>query len=309
VKAGIGRCLIGMYIKYRSAIQKGVVGEYVMSEEIKKLANALFSLYHTGIENIAEWNEHLPAMQQTRTNLDWIRSSMNDSPQEIATFTDEIFLDYLDKAAEGADILRSIPSPSPEFYPIVTTSGSVLPSIYNQYVRKVANQYQSNPDVVEWAGITIAFGEELQEEQNRSDLVHQRLTLLRADLADLHREATDMCLKAQAECDSKPVGAAMILNRLLEQFKGALINNCRGGDGIRYQRISDYLAANSTLTKTVVIDGQYTYDRINKELVQIRKRMQVSSGDRVVEILREIEDHIIIITDALDPTKLGISFT
>ena len=279
-----------------------------MSDEIKKQANVLYSLYDIGIRNIAEWNKHLPAMQQTRMYLDWIRSSMNVSPAEIAVTTDEILLDYLVKAAEGAAIVGSIPNPTPELYPVVATSGSILPNVYNQYVKKVAFQFQANPDVVKWAGITVTFGEELKAKQNRSDIVRQRLTLLRADLADLHRESTDLCLKAQAEQDSKPVGATMTLNRLLEQFKGALINRCRGGDGTRYQRISDYLAANSTLTKTVVIDGQLTYDRINDELVQIRKRMRISSGDRVVEILREIEEHIIIITDALDSTKLGISF-
>jgi hypothetical protein len=279
-----------------------------MSDEIKKQANVLYSLYDIGIRNIAEWNKHLPAMQQTRMYLDWIRSSMNVSPAEIAVTTDEILLDYLVKAAEGAAIVGSIPNPTPELYPVVATSGSILPNVYNQYVKKVAFQFQANPDVVKWAGITVTFGEELKAKQNRSDIVRQRLTLLRADLADLHRESTDLCLKAQAERDSKPVGATMTLNRLLEQFKGALINRCRGGDGTRYQRISDYLAANSTLTKTVVIDGQLTYDRINDELVQIRKRMRVSSGDRVVEILREIEDHIIIITDALDSIKLGICF-
>lgn len=279
-----------------------------MSDEIKRQVNVLYNLYDSGIGNIAEWNKHLPAMQQTRTCLAWIRSSMNDSPPEITLTTDEVLLDYLGKAAEGAAIVGSIPNPTPELYPVVTTSGSVLPDVYNQYVRRVAYEYQANPNVVKWAGITITFGEELKAKQNRSDIVHQRLILLRADLAVLHREATDLCLKAQAESDSKPVGATMTLNRLLEQFKGALINKCRGGDGTRYQRISDYLAANSTLTKAVVANGQVTYDRINDELVQIRKRMQVSSGDRALEILREIEDHIIIITDALDPTKLGISF-
>lgn len=279
-----------------------------MSDEIKKHANALFSLYDSGIENIVEWNKHLPAMQQTRTYLDWIRSSMNVSPPEIAVTTDEVLLDYLDKASEGATILGSIPNPTSELYPIVTTSGSALPSVYYQYVRRIADQFQAYPSVVKWSGTTIAFGEDLYAKQNRSDVVAHRLTLLRGDLADLHKEAIDLCLKAQAESDSTPVGAAMTLNRLLEQFKGALIDKCKGGKGTNYQRISDFLAANSALTKTVVLDGQFTYDRINTELVQIRKRMQVSKGDRVVEILHDIEDHIVIITDALDSIKLGISF-
>jgi hypothetical protein len=279
-----------------------------MSDEIKKQANALYELYNTGIGNVVEWNKQLPAMQQTKINLDWVRSSMNDSPPEIALTTDEVLLDYLGKATEGAEIVASIPNPTPDLYPVVTTSGSIIPHVYNQFVKNVAYQFQGNPNVVEWAGITITFGEELQAKQNRSNIVHKRLSLLRADLAELHKEATDLCLKAQAEGDSKPVGATMTLNRLLEQFKGSLIDKCRGGSGTRYQRISEFLAANSALTKTVVADGQQIYDSLNNELVQIRKRMEVSSGDRVVEILHEIEDHIIIVTDALDPIKLGVIF-
>lgn len=279
-----------------------------MADGIKKHANALFSLYDSGIENIAEWNKHLPVMQQTRTYLDWIRSSMNESPPEIAGTSDDVLLDYLDKASEGTAIVGSIPNPTSELYPIVTTSGSVHPNVYGQYVRKVACQFQTNSNVVKWSGITIAFCEDFYVKQNRSDIITQRLTLLQGDLADLHKEAMDLGLIAQAESDSKPLGAAMTLNRLLEQFKGALIDKCKGGKGTNYQRISDFLAANSALTKTVVVDGQLTYDRIYEELVQIRKRMRVSKCDRVVEILHEIEDHIIIITDALDSIKLGISF-
>jgi hypothetical protein len=162
--------------------------------------------------------------------------------------------------------------------------------------------------VTRWAGVTVTMGDEIQAKINKSDIVRHRLTLLRGDLPDLHKNATDLCLKAQATSDISPIGAAMALNRLLEQFKGALIDRCRGGDGTRYSRISDRLAANSALTTTVVTDGQITYDRVNLELVQIRKSMTPTNKDRVVEILHEIEDHIIIVTDALDPTKLGISF-
>ena len=98
----------------------------------------------------------------------------------------------------------------------------------------------------------------------------------------------------------------MTLNRLLDQFKGVLIDRCKGGKGTNYDRLSEHLAANSPLTKSAVLDGQRVYDDLSKELMEIRKSMRISSGDRIVEILREIEDHIIIITDALDSQNWNI---
>lgn len=280
-----------------------------MSDEIKRRINAIYAVFDQGIDNIAEWNRQLPSMQQTKEQLRWMRDSIDSAPPELTNTTDEYLLDYLEKSFAGTAVIRSIPSPTLSLVPVVTTSGSVLPNVYNQYVRRVAYEYRASPDVTKWAGVTVTMGDEIQAKLNKSDVVQHRLTLLRpADLPGLHKEATDLCLKSQATGDRNPIGAAMALNRLLEQFKGALIDKCRGGDGTRYSRISDRLAANSALTTTVVNDGQITYDRINLELVQIRKSMTTTSKNRVVEILHEIEDHIIIITDALDPTKLGISF-
>ncbi len=280
-----------------------------MSDEIKKQATILYNLYDTGINSIAEWYKQFPAMQRTKEYLGWIKTTMDDSPPEISVATDEELLDFLGKAAEGAAVLGSIPRPTPEFYPMVTTSGSVLPNVYNRYVRQMGYQFSSHPDVVKWAGITVAFGEELQAKQNRSEIVRQRLALLHPVLEQLHKEAIDLSFKAQAEADTRPVGASMTLTRLLDQFKGVLLDRCRGGKGANYDRISDYLAANSALTKTAVKKGEATDKALIAELLEIRKKMHASSGNRIVEILREVEEQIIIITDALDSVKLGISFS
>jgi hypothetical protein len=280
-----------------------------MSNEIKKKITFLFDLYDTGIANIAEWNKHIPGLQQTKENLRAIKTSIDKAPGVIGITPDEELSDYLEKATEGAAMLGKIPRPQKQTGPMINTTGSALAGVYIGYVNRVGSVFHDDPDISEWVRHTFVACDELREKQNRSETVHHRLMLLRPDLAVLHNDATNLVLKAKAESDSKPVGAAMALNRLMDQFKGALIDKCRGGKGTNYDRIADCLAANSSLTTTAIEDGQAKYDILSEETMRIRKNMQTSSGTRVVEILHEIEDHIIIITDALDPMKLGISFT
>lgn len=283
--------------------------EITMSNEIKDQANNLNDLYEKAISNITNWNEYLPAMVKAKKNLDWIKNAMNSSPTVISSEMDETLMDYLNKASNDAMILLDIPEPNPSVSTFATTSGSAIPDAFVNFVKDLPYQFRDNQEVAEWAEITIVWGDNLKKEQNRSERVHQRLTQLKTNnLDELHKEAIDLCFKAQAARDLKPVGAAMVLTRLMEQFKGALISNCRLGKGNNYQRISENLADNSDLARAVVTNGQTTYDQINDELVHIRKRMKLSSGDRIVELLREIEDHIFIITDGLDPSKIGITF-
>ena len=44
------------------------------------------------------------------------------------------------------------------------------------------------------------------------------------------------------------------------------------------------------------------------ELMRIRKRLVVSTGEQIVELLRQVEEHVILITDALDPDEVGVTF-
>jgi hypothetical protein len=278
-----------------------------MADEIKKQIHNLHGLFVTGLTRIAEWNKYVPGMQQTEQYLSWMENSINQSPAGLNMITDETLLDYLVKANEGAVILGTVPQPTPELYSIVAVSGSAIPDVYIRYVRNASIYLYNQPDVTQWANITIAFGDELRAKQNRSEIVHLRLALLNPMLADLHKQSVGSTLAAQAGTQN-PIEAAANQNRLLEQFKGALITKCRIGKGSEYNRISDNLAANSALTKTIVSDGQLTYNALNAEYIDVRKRIKTSTGDRLVELLRKLEDHIFEITDALDPDKVGIYF-
>ena len=75
-----------------------------MSDEIKKQANILYSLYDTGIENLTEWNKQLPGMQQTKQYLKWIKTSLDESPPEVSMISDEVLSDYFEKATLGAAV-------------------------------------------------------------------------------------------------------------------------------------------------------------------------------------------------------------
>jgi len=279
-----------------------------MSSEIRRKIEYLNNLYNSGISNIADWYKILPEIQQTKESLEWIKSSIDKSPPEISPLVDENVLDYLDKATEGVELLGSLPNPNSYIFPVIVSSGSALPSVYSYYVKRTTEVFSDNPSVTKWATETLEVGNQIQFNKNKSDLVKYRLRLIRVDLMSLYIESFDLCIKAKSLCDPKPVGAASTLTRLIEQFKGSLIDKCRFGDGTKYKRISDCLAADSKLTKTVVSDGQAFYDSSTKELLPIRKRMQLTCSNRLMEILHNFEDHVIVITDALDPSKLGISF-
>lgn len=279
-----------------------------MTDELKNKVDNLFNIYDHGISNIVEFNNLIPGLQQTRETLQWVRDSLNNSPTQVSLLPNEHLSDILEKATQGAAVLRSFPKPPSELGPVLNTSGSAVYTIYFDHIRKVESYYIGDPIVVDWARTTKITGEKLVEKQNRSGIVSYRLSLIHPMLEMLHKEAIDLCVRAKAEADGRPVGASMTLTRLLDQFKGNLIDKCKGGDGANYNRISERLAANSALTKTTVLEGQSKYENLKSELLEIRKKGKPSSGDRIEQILREVEGHILTITDALDPDKLGITF-
>jgi hypothetical protein len=278
-----------------------------MSNEIKKRVSHLHNIYKEGIDNIVEWTELIPALQQTEASLGFIENSLSESPSLLDLYTDEELIDYLDKATQGASNLSSFSHPTEILTSDVLSSGSAIPSLYVGYVRRVSKTSDDHPELSIWAEHTIEEIDIFREKQHRSEIVNTRLTLLKPELGLLHKDAVSSSLEAQAGIQSS-IGPAMTLNRLLDQFKGYLLDKCKGGKGNNYSRISTYLASDSPFTKSVISDGQQTYNDLSNELMRIRKRMIPCDRKRIIELLRQVEDHIIVITDALDPIKLGISF-
>lgn len=280
-----------------------------MSENpIKNRVQRIRGLYISGLSNIAAWNENVPVMKETEEVLAWVDNTISSSPVEIVPLVNETLIDYLDKSEQAVSVLNNIPKPPLDFMPIQSTAGSSIVSSYTEYVEQVIDRFHDQPKAVEWGQRTLFLGQQLKAVRYRSDIVRRRLIQLNPFLGELHKRAVDATLTAEAGTQN-PIEAAAAQNRLLEQFKGALIAKCRTGKGTNYERISSSLAANAPLTKTVVADGQGVYDSLNNELVEIRKQMGSVKGERMGQLLRLLEEHIIVITDALDPNQVGIVFS
>lgn len=279
-----------------------------MPDEIRIRVTTLRGLFDTALDHIAKWNQLVPIIKQSAQMVELIDDSWSRAPTAVTGLTSEPLVDYLDKSVREASILATIPAPRLGLGPVLNTAGSAPMAVYTSFVADIGARFQHDQTAVTWANETLHLGQRLEAVRNRSQNVHRRLVLLHADLGDLHDHAVNAVLAAQAGTQS-PIEAAANLDRLLEQFKGNLLARCKTGKGTTYGRISDNLAADSPLTRTVVSDGQITYDTLNGELMGIRKSMQPSTGERVVELLRQVEEHIQLITDALDPNKVGVDFT
>jgi hypothetical protein len=278
-----------------------------MSDEVKKLIKDGHKNIKVGLAKIADYSKLAPGLQAADEAFSMMEESIDNAPPEAGFVVDETLVDYLTKTNFETGIFNELPPVTPAMVTGTTASGTADLDVYTQYVQKTASAFPENPGVTEWARITIVKYEEFREKQNRSVVVHQRLIQLNPEFGDLHQMCITSSLAAQAGTQN-PVEAAQNQDRLLERFKGQLLQKCRGGTGKTYSRISDYLAADSPLTKTIVADGQTTYERLHSSYIDVRKSMNPSTGIHLVELLRELEDHIYNITNALDPAKVGIAF-
>lgn len=276
------------------------------SEMGKKIKNVHQDLV-TILGRVSDWNKIVPTIQSAEQWFAWMEESVDKAPDQLGSMTDETLLSYLDMAGRITAVGNAIPPVTPMTAAGFFASSGSLTTAYIDFVRYTAVVRASNPEVTQWANATITLGNALREKQNRSGMVHHRLIQLNPALGELHDKCTNATLAAKAGTQN-PIEAAANQNRLLEQFKGHLIDKCRHGSGVSYRRISDNLAIDSPFTKSVVSDGQDTYDRLNREYVAVRKSLNDSTGNRLMELLRDLEDHIYNVTNALDPARTGLTF-
>jgi hypothetical protein len=268
----------------------------------------LHGMFGNALDKIAEWNKLVPDMQRARDQLSWMSDSIHKAPNIVNSTTDETLLDSLSKSRVAVSGMLSLLYPPNNFGPIVTTSASVNTAVYTQFVHNVSQQLSSIPEVVDWARKTTIAGEALRQNQDRSNEVHRRLNLLSPKLGKLHEQAQQATLSSVAEV-AGAVEAASTQRSLLDEFKGVLISRCRAGNGTKYARISDNLALDSDFTRETVTSGQHAYDSLHWDLSQISHSKTIVTGEQMQRLLYDLEDHIWIITSALDPDKLGVSFT
>jgi hypothetical protein len=280
-----------------------------MSKEIFGRVTKAYMIVDQDIENFGEQRKLLAGRVRYRKGLKMIMNSVKSAPAVLSDVEDEMMENYLKKASEDLSREERIPKPSSAYGTAISTAGSAIPIAFKYYVARVGVEYKDNAEVQCWVRVVDHDVKEYFDEEIRSEDIRQRLSLMHPTLVQYYDEAEEWCLSAEGVKDKRPVGATQNLARLLDQFKGSLLELCGGcGEGKTYLRISECLAANSILSKAVVADGGTTEKRIKDELVEIRKNLGETSGVRMVEIFREIEGHIISITDALDPDKVKINF-
>jgi hypothetical protein len=276
--------------------------------DLSSMIDDLRGVYGNALDKIAKWNKLVPDIQHARDQFSWMSDSIHKAPNVVNSTADETLLDSLSKSKAAVSGLLNLPDPPKYLGPVVATSASANTVFYESFVRGVSRQQSDNPEVVDWARRTTATGEALRQAQDRSNEVHKRLNLLLPKLGKLHDQAQQATLSSAAEVTG-PVEAASTQRSLLDEFKGTLIGHCRTGNGAKYARISDNLAIESDFTRETVTSGQVTYDALHWELSQISKSQKKATGEQMQQLLNNLEDHIWIITSALDPDKSGVSFT
>lgn len=279
-----------------------------MSDDITK--SLIFSLGKTKrdfLNKLEKWNKLAPHIQRDLEYQEWMENAVELEPEILSLHIDENLKSTLTSGYETLPGLLNIPEPPDDIQTHILASGTAAPIQYTRYMIHLERNQSDNAHVINWAKEHIANYNKLRNTHNTSAEVSRRVLKLNPMLGDLHNSSINAILQCSANQIEPPL-AAVVSRRLLEQFKGHLIAHCRTGKKTSYKRISDNLAADSVLTKSAIETEQETYDRLWTELTHIVKRIKNVGPDYLKELFRELEDHIMVVTSAIDPNKIGFDF-
>jgi hypothetical protein len=259
------------------------------------------------LKNLSEWNKIAPYVVESLKDQEWLENSINNEPQILHNHTNETFREIIEEGLNTIPGLLNLPEPSINIIPLVSSSGSFPADIYYRYINEMVNIMPNDITVAEWSKETKDTYLELQQIKNTSRIVNSRLDKLGNKFVILHNDAIKYSNTSNAGLEDT-IKAASAMRELIDQFKGYLIDKCRGGRGATYKRIAEFLGIDTSLTKLAIEGGQSSYDHIHNELdLIIHRRIEVK-GYPIMLLLRELENHIKIITDAIDTNKFGINF-
>jgi hypothetical protein len=276
-------------------------------DDLQNIIRTNLEVVENALENIGEWNNVVPQLQQAKRQYEWMSNAVQQAPDIARQHVDEVLLHHISNIQASLSPLLNIPKPPDNIGSIITTSGTAPTDLYYQHIQSVENANLGNVHVVTWAQESKQEFQQIRDQEHRADGVQARLARLSRKLADPHGAATEATLKAGADVVS-PVEAAITQRELLDQFKGELIRRCPAGKGNSYKRIADNLAIASPITKTAIEDSQGTYDATHTELSEIAKSRRVADGAYIADLLRRVEDHIWTVTSALDTNSTGVTF-
>jgi len=276
-------------------------------DETKSLILSIGRTKRELIDKLEKWNKYVSSIQQDLEYQEWMENAVEQEPDTLAHHTDENFRGLLVATNNTLPGLLNIPEPPDDLGIYISASGTAPPATYYRYMDDMERNFNENNHVVKWAEKNKSSFEELKESHKISSEVRKRVTKLNPRLGKLHQSATDAILRCAAEIIDPPLAAADP-RRLLEQFKGHLIDRCRTGKKATYRRIADNLAADSEMTRIAIENEQDTYERLSTEFTHIMKRMKSVNHDYMPQLLKQLEDHIMVVTSAIDPNKIGFSF-
>jgi hypothetical protein len=266
----------------------------------------VLALIRDRLDAIKILQKEVPHLEEAKEGIEWMLKSEEVAPEAITFFPSEKILGHLDN-------LEQYMVNSPLFIfdqggpSIISASGTASSSDYVDHARGFLHRFPEDKEVSKWCAFVAEGYNQLRESQNRSDQVNIRLGKLNKRLKDLHKQAKDAVLIAVAKVQS-PIEGGELMRELLVSFKGELIRRCKSGRGTDYSRIAENLAVASQATIDAIVSQQEVYDNLHHELSEIAKRRQDVHQYGLKELMSNLEDHLLIITDSLDPKKSGVEF-
>jgi hypothetical protein len=258
------------------------------------------------IDSIKVLHKEVPHLEEAKKELEWMLKSEEIAPDVTIAFPSEKVLYQLDNLEQYL-VNYQIPLPNQIGPYIISASGTSSSSDYVDHATEFHALFPEDKNVSKWSAYVVESYQQLRESQNRSKQVNLRLGKLNNRLKDFHSRAIDAVLSAAADVQS-PIEGGELIRELLVSFKGELIRRCKSGRGTDYHRIANNLAVCSQATIDAIVNQVQVYDNLHHELAEIAKGRLEVHQNRLKVLLSNFEDHVLIITDSLDPEKTGIEF-
>lgn len=258
------------------------------------------------LASIGKLNKEAPKLEQAKEELEWMLESEQAAPEITFVHPSEDVLENLNSLGIYLSDHR-IPGPPSSGTAVISTASISSSSDYANHVSSIGQTFVGVPEVITWQSDVLSGYGILRDRQNRSDKTNKRLEQLDGRLSELHNNAKSSCFSVSAEVVS-PIESAELLRELLNGFKGSLIRRCQLGRGTKYGRIADNLAVDTQTTHDAICDQQTTYDRLHSDLSEIAKSRKEIKGFEIKSYLEDLEDHVLIVTSAIDPLMIGFEF-
>jgi hypothetical protein len=281
--------------------------EVFMSENIhKSTLKRVISLIRDRIIKIQQLQKEIPRLEETKQDLEWILEEEEKAPQVTITHPSE---EVLHQLSNLDSYLTQNPIIADEYIgpAVYSTSGTGTTSTYYLHVSRMPEWFPDNAEVSKWHEDVKEGYIVLREKQDRFTQANERLNKLNRRLTEMHERIRDVVLSTSAQTQS-PIEGAEIIREILVSFKGDLIRRCKSGNGATYKRIAENLAVDTDPTREAIVDQQIVYDDLHSQLSEIAKSRVSIAPELLQQLLSRLDDHILIVTGATDPNKIGIQF-